>query len=72
MFNVKGTRMNQKTHILEHLESGKKITPIEALNMFGCFRLAAVVFDLKQEGYDIRTTMIKNANKTFAEYSLNN
>ncbi|HEY7867371.1 MAG TPA: helix-turn-helix domain-containing protein [Psychromonas sp.] len=63
--------MNQNTQILEHLKNGKKITPIEALNMFGCFRLAAVVFDLKQKGYDIQTTMIKNANKTFAEYSLN-
>jgi hypothetical protein len=30
MFNLKGTEMNQKTQILEHLENGKKITPIEA------------------------------------------
>ena len=63
--------MNQKTQILEHLKNGKKITPIEALNMFGCFRLAAVVFDLKQKGYDIQTRIINNANKSFAEYSLN-
>jgi hypothetical protein len=63
--------MNQNTQILEHLQSGKSITPIDALNMFGCFRLGARIYDLKQQGYDIQTKIINNANKSFAEYSLN-
>ena len=37
--------------VLNHLKTGAEITPIEALNKYGVFRLGAVIFDLKQEGY---------------------
>ena len=62
---------SQKAKILKHLEDGHSITPMEALNSFGCFRLSAVIFDLKQEGHDIKTKMVDNPNgKKFAQYSL--
>lgn len=35
------------------LLAGNKLTPIEALNYFGHFRLADVVLDLRREGHDI-------------------
>lgn len=41
--------------ILSHLQSGREINPIEALNKYGCFRLGTVIFNLKQEGYTIHT-----------------
>ena len=46
---------SQVTLILNHLKSGKEITPMEALELYGCFRLGAVIFDLKDEGYKIHT-----------------
>ena len=52
------------------MQEGYGITPITALNKYGCFRLAAVVFDLKKEGHNIRTTIIKENNKKFARYKL--
>ena len=42
---------SQVTLILNHLKSGKEINPKEALVKFGCFRLSAVIFKLKYEGY---------------------
>ena len=42
---------SQMAMVLKHLESGKEINPIEALNKYGCFRLGAVIFALKKEGY---------------------
>jgi len=60
----------QRENILKYLETGKAITPIEALNMFGCFRLAAVICDLKKEGHMIHTTTVKSNGKRFARYSL--
>lgn len=42
---------SQVTLILNHLKSGKEINPKEALVKFGCFRLSAVIFKLKNEGY---------------------
>lgn len=47
--------MNQSEMILEHLQSGKTITPLESLELFGCFRLGARIFDLKKQGYSILT-----------------
>lgn len=44
---------SQKEMILRYLQSGKTITGIEALNLFGCFRLAARINDLRLLGYEI-------------------
>ena len=41
--------------ILNHLLSGEEINPMEALKKYGCYRLGAVIFNLKREGYKIRT-----------------
>lgn len=62
--------MTQKESVLALLESGKSITPIEALNKFGAFRLSAIIFDLKVDGWDIITTMKQGINNRYAEYSL--
>ena len=40
---------SQSNRILKHMQEGYGITPITALQNYGCFRLAAVVFDLKRE-----------------------
>ena len=39
---------SQRDGILRFLQAGKTITPIDALNMFGCLRLATVIFDLQK------------------------
>lgn len=60
----------QQQHIKEYLEAGHSITPLEALEMFGCFRLGARVFDLKKKGMAIEMTMRKDENtgKRYAVY----
>jgi Helix-turn-helix domain len=63
--------MTQTQQILAHLKDGKTITPLEALNLYGCLRLAAVIFDIKKLGYDIHTkTVAVGQHKHVAEYSL--
>ena len=61
---------SQNKQILDYLEIGNKITPLEALNNFGCFRLSSRIFDLRQKGHNIITHKKKVDGKTFAEYSL--
>ena len=63
-------KKSQKENILEYLELGNKITPLEALYQFGSFRLSAVIFELRQEGFNIITHKKKVDEKTFAEYEL--
>jgi len=61
---------SQSQNILDHLDSGKSITPLEALERFGCFRLGARIWDLKRKGYNIITILISKNNKQFASYEL--
>jgi len=63
--------MSQNKQIADYLNKGKKLTPIEALNKFGCFRLAARIADLRNEGMNIVTKTIKLENKKqVAQYSI--
>ena len=62
--------MSQNEVILEHLKSGHSITPIDALHLFGCFRLGARCYDLKREGHHIVSRMVEANGKRFAEYRL--
>lgn len=62
--------MTQNAAILKHLKR-KSITPIDALELYGCLRLAARIDNLRKQGHDIKTTVIRNSNgKRFARYSL--
>lgn len=63
--------MSQNNDIVIYLQKGKKITPIEALNKFGCFRLASRISDLRADGYKIHTDMVvTKSKKRIAQYSL--
>jgi hypothetical protein len=63
-------RKSQKQNIKAALENGVSITHLEAMNWFGCARLAARIKDLRDEGMSIQTTTVKEGRKTFARYSL--
>lgn len=64
-------KQSQNDAILQHLQSGKHINPIQALNNYGCFRLGARIYNLKKMGYKIRTRIIiSKGGKHFAQYSL--
>jgi hypothetical protein len=52
------TTPSQTSRILGHMARHGSITPIEALNLYGCFRLAARVSDLRRSGHDIQTTLV--------------
>ena len=60
---------NQKDACLAYLEEHGSISPLEALREFGCFRLAAVIARLREDGYVIRTD-IAEGEKKYAIYSL--
>ena len=63
--------MSQNKQIADYLNKGKKLTTIDALNKFGCFRLAARIADLRNEGMNIVTNTIKLENKKqIAQYSI--
>lgn len=62
--------MTQSESLLSYLMQGNDITPLEALNKFGCFRLGARMWDLRHEGYDIRSRIVDINGKHVAQYYL--
>ena len=65
------SKPTQAAFILGHLQCGKAITPLLALRLFGCSRLAARIGELKKEGWDIRSRMVEvESGKRVAEYWL--
>ena len=62
---------SQNHQILQYLQNGNKITPIEALNLFGCFRLGARIWDLREKGNDIISKLVTVGKKRLAQYELN-
>jgi len=63
--------MSQSESIKEHLERGRSINPIQALNKFGCFRLGARIYDIKAEyGLNISSVRTTQKGKSFATYRL--
>jgi hypothetical protein len=61
----------QSQMILEYMMEGHSITPVEALEKFGCFRLGARIWELvHKEGYLIYKGMVKDpkTGKRYAQY----
>ena len=66
----------QSKQILDYMRINGSITPMEALNLFGCMRLGARIYDLKAEGHKIITIMTIGEKASgrpsrFARYVLN-
>ena len=63
---------SQASQIASYMMQGNKITPLEALNLFGSLRLSAVIFVLRERGYKIQVERVKtNTGKWVAQYSIN-
>ena len=67
------TSASQTARIKAALLRGETLTPMDALRRFGCFRLGARIWELRNEhGMDIRTEQFRTeSGKIVAAYSLN-
>ena len=63
-------KQSQCNRILEHMIVHGSITPLEALEQIGCFRLGARINDLRKAGYTIRTDWEEKYGKRYAKYVL--
>ena len=64
---------SQNAKIRMWLMDGRTITSWDAIMMFGCTRLSARIFDLREQGMNIaKRTKITPSGKYVAEYYLKN
>lgn len=60
----------QARRVLKHLER-RSITPLEALGVYGIFRLAARIWEIREAGFNVLTTYrTDNKGKQYASYTL--
>ena len=64
--------MSQHALILRDLRRGKKITPMDALNSYNCFRLGARIYDMRRQGIPVKSERVtdRKTGKTYARYWL--
>lgn len=60
----------QGNRILAALKRGDKLTPLDALKRFSCFRLGARIYELRQAGYRINAKLVKRSGARVAQYTL--
>ncbi len=65
------SREAQTRSIHRYLRKGNRLTGLQALELFDCFRLSARIYDLRKNGVNIVSdTMTKNG-KNWAVYYIN-
>jgi Helix-turn-helix domain len=61
----------QAKKILGHLQEHGTITPLKAERVYGCRRLAARIFELKEAGYKVdRAIKFDEAGQSYGHYTL--
>ena len=55
--------MTQNEMVLAHLQTFGSITPLQAMNNYGCMRLGARINELRKSGYNIRTNRVRRKNR---------
>ena len=66
-----GASKSQTDRILDYLLTGKSITPLEALDMFGTMRLGARIADIKARGYIVYSEFVTTpSQKKVKQYHL--
>jgi hypothetical protein len=62
--------MTQSLQILNYLQSGGSLTPLESLSLFGCMALSQRIGELKRMGHPIKSETVEVGNhKHVAQYS---
>lgn len=68
-------KLSQKEKVLRHLKEVGSITPLDAMREYAIMRLSAIIFNLKDEGYDIKSEIETSKNRfgekcKFSRYTL--
>lgn len=57
-------KRSQNDQILHYLKTHKRgITPLEAMRKFGCMRLSGRIYELKDRGHNISTSIVEVTNQ---------
>lgn len=65
----KRRRLTQEERVLNHLRDFGSITSMQAFRLYDMTRLSAVIFNLREDGYDIPMTWeVSKSGKRYGRY----
>lgn len=68
-------KLTQYDRVLKHLQRNGKLSQKQAIRLFGAYRLSAIIYRLRKDGYNISSTFKSGKNRfgdsvSWAEYKL--
>lgn len=60
--------MKTETAIKKHLQSGRSLTSLQALHLYGTMRAAEYVRRLRSSGMNIKMTRVQKKDKWYGKY----
>ena len=68
-------KQTKAKQVLKHLQTQRSITQLDAVKLYGAYRLSSIIFRLREQGYNIVTmnesTKDRNGNNcNYARYVL--
>jgi hypothetical protein len=63
-------KVSQRLQVQRHLAKGLSITPLQALEKFGCLTLSQRIGEIKRDGFKVQSTMIEVGGKRVASYTM--
>ena len=68
-------KLTQYDRVLYHLQRNGKLSQKQAINLYGAYRLADIIYRLRKDGYKISTNYKSGKNRfgdnvSWAEYKL--
>jgi hypothetical protein len=62
--------MSNTERILKDLQKGKKVSALDGFTKYNTVRLGGLIHQLRKQGFDIQTQIVKRKKKRYAVYSL--
>ncbi|HEY9701392.1 MAG TPA: helix-turn-helix domain-containing protein [Allocoleopsis sp.] len=62
--------MSNTERILKDLQKGKKVSALDGFTKYNTVRLGGLIYQLRKQGFDIQTQIIKRKKKQYAVYTL--
>ena len=68
-------KLTQYDRVIDHLQRNGKLSQKQAIRLFGAYRLSAIIYRLRKDGYNISSTFKSGKNRfgdsvCWAEYKL--
>ena len=63
-------KTSRTQRLLKHMLRGRTVNGVQAMRLFGIYRLSAIIFNWRKKGFTIETKMVTRNGTTYGVYKL--